>query len=156
MELSIVPHKGIGPIRLGMTRAESRAAIDVAPHTYRKVPGSRLVDAYHGSVLQVFFDPHDRVQFIEVSNDKRTRALYRGVDIFSLPAEEAVALVGEDGLYDPNDPELGYAFTFRSLELTLWRATLPDEADEDDDDLAGGRVFATVGIGASGYFSSYG
>jgi hypothetical protein len=49
MELSIEPRQGIGPIRLGMTRAESRAAIDMPPLTYQKVPGSRLVDTYQDS-----------------------------------------------------------------------------------------------------------
>ena len=156
IELPIEPHQGIGPAELGVTRAESRTAVGIAPHSIYKTPGGRLVHSYYSGTLQVFFDHTDRVEFIELSNANGTHALYRARDIFSMPADDAVAWVGQDAPYDLNDPELGYSYTFRSLELTLWRPTLPDEAYEGEDDLAAGRVFATVGIGIRGYFANDG
>ena len=64
----VEPLRGVGPVRLGMTRAESRAAMDLPVESFRKSPNdAALTDAYLESSFQVFFDGGDRVEFIELS-----------------------------------------------------------------------------------------
>lgn len=139
----IKPLVGIGPVRLGMTREESRRAMGRTPDSFQKSPTDPpTTDAYFESAFQVFFDEHDRVEYIELSGPAAPfAALYRGKDVHRASGKDVVALVSKDGAYDPDDPELGSAYLFPSLELSLWRP----EADEP--------FFATVGIGRRGYFS---
>ena len=107
----VVPHRGVGPVRLGMTRAESRAAMGAAPRRSRRLRGGAEVDVYHGSAFRVDFDADDRVVFVELSRvEPPVVALYKGADVFALTADEAVALVGRDAPFDPGYPEPGYTY----------------------------------------------
>jgi hypothetical protein len=138
----VLPHVGIGPVRLNMTRAESRAAMKRVPDTFRKGDSARLTDAYHASAFQVFFDEDDRVEYIELSVSEEFQALYKAVDVHMAATKNVVAWISKDSAYDPEDPELGHSYVFPSLDLAVWRST-----DQD-------RRFATIGVGRKGYFSS--
>lgn len=148
----VIPHQGVGPVLLGMTREESRAAMNVPPHSFRKGRfASTDTDGYLDNAFQVFFDHDDRVEFIELSNAPAITATYKGRDLFALHADDVVRFVARDAPFDPDDPELGYSYIFPDLELALWRSIRPE--DEHDPE---GRHFATIGIGKRGYFSNGG
>ena len=93
---NVQPLEGIGPVRLGMTRAESRAAMAVPVQPFQKGDSPILTDAYLENSFQVFFDDADRVDFIELSGGGLCVALYRDARVLELPAEEAIALVSQD------------------------------------------------------------
>jgi len=145
----VTPGVGIGPVRLNMTREESRRAMGAVPHTFKKsADDTVLTDAYHRNAFQVFFDAEDRVEYIELSFDEELQALYKGVDAHRTEAMELVACISKDAAYDPDDWELGYSYAFPALDLAVWRPVMPEgEGDED------GRCFATIGVGRRGYFS---
>jgi hypothetical protein len=147
----VAPHRGVGPVRLGMTRAEARVAMGLKPTPLGRRPaaGPWRIDAYHKNAFQVHVDDEERVEYIELSSGEPSfTATYKGREVLALPADVLVRLVSQDGAYDSQDPELGYSHVFPSLELALWRPVLPEDPDDPD-----GRHFATVGVGKPGYFS---
>jgi len=117
---------------------------------FRKAPGSQHeTDAFHGSGFQVFYAGAEPiVEYIGLSRGSSIRALYRGVDLFELPAHEVVTRISFYAPFDPNDDELGYSYIFPVLDLSLWRPTLPESPGDED-----GRQFSTIGVGTRGYFN---
>lgn len=146
MQYEVIPHVGVPPVLIGMSREESRAAMAAEPDTFERAGDPIETDAYRGSALQVSFGPDDRVEFIELARDEAHRVLYRGTDVFATPADELVAIIARDAPYDPDDPELGYTYTFPELNLTPWRPTMPEGGDDLD-----GRYFESIGVGRQGY-----
>ena len=135
------PHEGVGPLRLSMTRDDCRAAFEGRFEEYVKGPeGERTTDIFAGAV-HVFYDEQDRVEYIEISRGSGVSPTFGGIAVLDVDAAAAVAAVERAGPYDADDPELGYSYTFKSLDLALWR---PDTED---------RTFAAVGIGAHGYYT---
>ena len=144
----VVSHQGIGPIQLGMSRAESRAAMNLPFTSSKRHPTSPEVDFYYENSFQVFFDENDKVEYIELSKSDSFKAIYRGVNTHTTEAKRLIAHLLQDARFDESHWELGYSYIFPALELSVWRATLPaDEADEE------GRYFATIGVGKRGYYS---
>ena len=139
---------GVGPVRLGMSRAQSRCAMGLTPDPFQKGSSPILTDAYHDAAFQVFFDADDKVEYIELSSHGPFVVTFKAVLVFELPAEDLVAFIAKDTPFDPDDWELGYSYIFPELELSLWRPTLP-ESDQDEDS----RYFRTIGIGRRGYYS---
>ena len=153
LDFEVVPLVGVGPVRLGMTRDEARAAIGVAVTPFAKVPDAVWrTDAFHGAAFQVFYSG-DRpiVDFIELSAGSGVEAVLSGLTVFATPADEVIAQVSARSPFDANDRELGFSYVFPQLELAFWRPVIPESPDDPD-----GRCFATVGIGAPGYFSRLG
>jgi hypothetical protein len=142
LSYEVIPGVGVGPVRLGMTRAQVRAGMSQEPERFRKSPGdSYHVDAFHQAAFQVFYAGDEpRVEYIELSRGQEFNTVYRGVEVFSMSAQDLVAMVSRDARVDDSDPELD-SYIFPDLELSLWR---PDEED---------RGFSTIGIGIRGYYS---
>lgn len=124
--MEIVPHVGIGQIRLGMSREEA--------------------DWLRDSTIQ--FDARGTppvVVFIQVSN--RAYATYRGIDIFEEPATEVVAeIVRLEGLNPSDYPPGKHQYLFPALKLLLWRGYVNDEDPEDRQ----GHYFQCASIHAPG------
>src|SRR3982750_2151192 len=115
---AVLPLIGIGPVRLEMTRVESRRAMGRPPEPSREssADGART-DASLEAAFQVFFDDRDRVEYIEVSGPgPDVAALYLGMDVHRTEAAELVKRIVKDAAYDPDDPELGWSYLFPSLE----------------------------------------
>ena len=155
-EFTIIPVEKAGPVSLGMNRQQVRAALNVPVVSFKKTSTSAsATDAFLEHTFQVFYDENDCAEYIELSNGGPFIALYKGVSVFETKADDLVVLVSQDASVNLNDPELGYSFVFPTLELSLWRASLPenDEDEEYQDEEMPGLFFDTIGIGKRGYYS---
>jgi len=147
VQYDVLPGAGMGPIRLTMMRDDVRRVMAEPPLSFKK--GTHWVDAYRLSTVQIFFaDDEQHIEYIEISANEQILVLYRGVDVFTTPADTLIDLISQQGAFDPNDPQLGYSYIFPALELSLWRPGLPDQAGDD-----AYRCFITLGIGRVGYYS---
>jgi hypothetical protein len=145
----VIPHRGVGPVRLSMSRAQCRAAMGEPPHVFRKTLDSAVTtDAWHRNSFQVFYDPAERVEYVELAKGPEVEPVLDGVPVLRVPADEAVGHIVRVAAFDESDPELPYSYVFQALDLALWRPTLPE--DEHDRE---GRTFSTVGVGVRGYFA---
>lgn len=141
----VEPLKGIGAIGLGMDRQDARKVMPETPD----VSGARdHVDNYHDGGMQVFYDKHDKVEFIELLRGSGFTAVTHGVDVFSHSAKEVLDVITEVSEYNQDDLEVGYSYVFPDLELSLWRPNIPEDGEEE------GKYFSTIGIGVQGYYSA--
>jgi hypothetical protein len=146
LQFEIVPHIGIGPVRLGMLPAEVDAVLAPLPGALPTISKSKEVRCYFQASLQIEFSQSGTAQFIGVSNHADLLFLYHGRDVFDLPAPELFALIAsheraQTHTYSPLE------YTFPDQVVTLY------EADEQYD-RKGNRtraVYAEVGIGSSEY-----
>jgi hypothetical protein len=66
MDLSRVsPWVGLGDVHLGESRDAVRSLLGGRYQSFHKTPGSPLVDAYNDLGFHLYFDPTERVTFIE-------------------------------------------------------------------------------------------
>jgi hypothetical protein len=145
LELTVIPHHGVGPIRLGMTRSEVHEQLGEPEHVSRDRSREGFLSGF-----MVDFNLEDKAEFIELAKSNRFRALFEGKCLHELPADEAVAFVSRFGRYNEDGRTLGYQYIFLDLQLSLWRGTVADpEQPENDPD---GRYFEAVGVAEDGYF----
>lgn len=126
--LEIVPHVGIGKVRLGMSREEADWLIE---------PGMQIDSA----------GTPPSVTFIQVS--QRAWATYRGVDVFDedASADEVVAAIVELEGLDPADyPPGRHRYLFSNLNMILWRGEVSDEPGEQ------GYTFQAASIHVPDYY----
>jgi hypothetical protein len=126
--MEIIPHVGIGKVRLGMSREEADWLLE---------RGMSLDSAGSPPV----------VTFIQVSH--RADAEYRGIDLFDedRSADEVVAeVVRAEGL-DPADyPPGRHEYLFPVLNMLLWRGEVSDVEGEQ------GYTFQSASIHVPGYY----
>lgn len=144
-EFQILPHKGVGLIRLGMSRKEVHEIFREPQFSHNK--REMFLDGF-----MVDFNQDEKVEFIELAKSQQFRAIFEGKCLHEIPADEAVAYVSRFGTYDQNDRELGYSYVFIDLQLSLWRGTVPEKDQPPDD--PDGRFFEAVGIAEQGYFGA--
>lgn len=149
MELVLDPPHGVGPLRLGMTVDEARAALEMFGPLKPAAYGAATVGLPSGLGLSVGFGAgatRDRVNAIEVWRPyERDVVRYCGVDIFGLPALEVVRRLRSHIDLVPNEFDDG--FTARDVFLALWRSFAAD----DDPDEAQGYFFQSVLLARPGY-----
>ena len=134
------PGIGVGPIFFGQTRGEVRKTLGNPDFS----DGNR--DGFLRG-LNVNYDEHDTVEFIESSVSKEFSLELNGTNLHKIPAEEAVNQVRKLDEYDETGAELGYCYIFLKLQLSLWRGVMPDNNCDPD-----GRFFEAVGLARKGYF----
>jgi hypothetical protein len=139
------PGKGAGELRFGDTFEDVVRLLPDQPPA--KLWNSNTVRAgWQGGGLVIHFNP--TVTFIEFSRGAGLVARLLGADVFRTPAGEVVqALVDAGHAFDDSDPEVGYLFVFKDIQVGLWRQVVP--RDEKD---ALGSYFDTVGAGRVGYY----
>jgi hypothetical protein len=119
----IVPYQGLGDLRLGMTRGEVRDLLGPGFRSFRKTPWSAAdTDAYDGLGFHLYYDPQDRLEFIETFPPCRPR--YRGVELFGARPKallRRLAAVGCDAVGD------GESYDFRECGFVLY---VPDRTIE--------------------------
>ena len=102
-------------------------------------------DLYIENSVQVEFDTEEGASFIGLAPHPTIKVVYRGMDVFSRPAEEVFAFIQKHEGMDPAayDPE-GYLFTEQII--TVWNA-------DEQYDINGERfpVWGQVGIGNTAY-----
>jgi hypothetical protein len=70
VEYPIEPYVGVGPIRLGMTVHEVRAAVGGEVHTFRKGPKeTRDTDAFEAPGIHVYYKDPGVCEFIEFGGE---------------------------------------------------------------------------------------
>lgn len=148
MELFIEPHRGIGPVSFGMTRAEVAVVMD-AIGGGSPIPRGMNVDCFFDNSFQIAFGDAGHADFIEISSSMPVPVLYSGRDVRDTPADELLALIQ---LSEPADPELSGSeeYVFSKQILALW-------GPDTQYDYLGGRkraVFATVAIGGPTYLAA--
>jgi hypothetical protein len=149
-QLKIVPHVGIGPVRLGMTRAEVAAALAVVPnalpgHTER---GPSKVDCYLRASIQIMFEKDETASLIEVACDPSTLCTYKGHDVFDLSGPELFAILAADDLSGEhlyNSSE----YVFPELMVALWDA----DSQYDRKGNESRPVYAAVAVGDERYLA---
>ncbi len=139
-KFEIVPNVGVGPIKLGMSRVEVEAFFGKP-----EFDSDDRIGFMSGFLVD--FDASGNVEFIELANSTKFEAMYKGTNLHSVKAEEAVAVVEKDDVYDTSDPEVGHSYIFKTLQLSLWRGTVPEDSSDTD-----GQYFEAVGIASRGYF----
>jgi len=149
MEFEIDPPRGVGPLRLGMTPDEARAALETLGPLTPSTQGALALNLPSGLGFSVGFGvgpTRDRVNAIEVWRPfERDVVRYRDVDLFGLPAVEVVRRLGRYVGLAPNEDDNG--FTARELYLALWR---PFASDDDPDDTQG-YFFQSAFVARPGY-----
>src|SRR5215218_7954230 len=126
LQFEIVPHIGIGPVRLGMSQAEVDAVLAPLPGALPAISKSKEVRCYFQASLQIDFGESGTAQFIGVSSNADLLCLYDGRDVFDLAAPELFALIAshertQTHTYSPLE------YTFPDQVVTLY------EADEQYD-----------------------
>jgi hypothetical protein len=145
LHFDITPGIGVGPVRLGMTRAEVHRALGAPDARFGEREGFL-------SGFMVNYDSTERVEFIELANSPRFSAFFEGVCLHHIPAAHAVALVSRFDTFDPTVRDLGYSYIFLNLQMSLWRSRIVNESEEVDPEDARGYCFEAVGVAVPGYF----
>jgi hypothetical protein len=136
----IQPHVGVGPIKLGMSKAQ--VILILGNPRFERNNRYEFVSGFF-----VDFDSSGTVEFIELANSDEFQAIYNGVDLHNIRASKVLETIVENDNFDHSNPELGNSYIFKKLQLSLWRGVIP-ENDSDTD----GQYFEAVGIGRKNYF----
>jgi hypothetical protein len=123
--VDVVAGVGVGPVRLGMTRAEVHAALGPPPRTLEPAPDEPPAEAWSEDTLRVHYTASGTVERIELELGATPRVLLEGQEVSTTRVSALVKHLYARAHYDPNDPELGYRFHFPRLGLTLRRVKLP-------------------------------
>ncbi|WP_432664465.1 hypothetical protein R9X47_28560 [Wukongibacter baidiensis] len=118
MEILKIDHgKGIGPIKLGMSRDE---VYKILGHPKNPKEVCEWVGDYHISYKD------NKVNFIEIPSSFMDThfVLFNEVDVFRTEAKLLVRYISDYGRYDEKDWELGYSYKFPTLGMGFWRPTI--------------------------------
>jgi hypothetical protein len=148
MEFMLEPHRGIGPVSFGMTRAEVAAAM---AHVGGGVSNSANEQrgCFFNFALEVSFADDGRVDYIEIGSILPLRVRFAGRDVYDTSADELLALVEQFDHFAPELSQPPLRYVFPKLILTLW-------GRNHVFDYRGGRrpVFGLVGVGTPSYLAA--
>ncbi|MCM3080221.1 hypothetical protein [Brevibacillus invocatus] len=126
--LNIEAGRGIGDVKLGMTKEEVIQSILKYEAEYHR---PEHMKNYFKNSFKVKYDSEGKVKLIEIPSELKEdfQCMFMNIDVFNTKAEKLVALLDEISKYDRDDTELDTCFTFPELGLILWR---PDVLKEED------------------------
>ena len=135
-----IPHLGIGPLRLGMSRAEARAHLSGNHKSFRKaVDSTHETDAFDECGFHVYYeDTPETVVFVEVFPVDGVSFILHGVDVFGNTA--ANVLHSLKNTAEIVEEERGSSYLLAGADVSLWRS----HVDESH--------FESLGVGAEGYY----
>ncbi|GLW30954.1 hypothetical protein [Actinoplanes regularis] len=153
MDFQLEPPYGVGPLRLGMTADEARAAVEPIGLLAQRALGEFVLDLPSGLRFSLGFGVAgptlNRVNAIEVWRPCGHDVVrYRDVDVFGSPAQEVVKRIRRHA--DLREFETGCSFAALDLYLALWRPFVAD----DDPDEEQGYFFQSVSVARPGYGDS--
>ncbi len=149
LRFDIIPLVGIGPVRLGASRMEVRAAMGSTPVSFQKnmLADDPLADAWFGNSFQVFYQRStDTAEFIEVCRGGPVAVMFQGYDLLATPASDLIPALDIFTPFDRAITDPGFSFIFQEWQISLWRLARPEDDEED------ARFFANAGAAVSGYF----
>lgn len=139
----IKPHKGIGPIQLGMTRKEVKSVL--GENNYSGSSGNS--DYFFNNSIQVEYE-RGKADFIGATYSDYYVISYKGVNVFDTSSEELFDLIaaGENNAHSYNSCE----YLFPDQIVTLW------DADEQYDHIGNETrtVWAQIGTGSKNYLEA--
>ncbi|MFT3736408.1 MAG: hypothetical protein QM776_15550 [Rhodocyclaceae bacterium] len=143
IELKIEPHIGIGPIKLGASRHEARAALSAIGLPLEAA--DKNLDYFDRAGIKVEYTS-DCASFIGVSHSKVCLFTYFGKNVFDTPATELFELFASNEATG-NHVFNTYEHVFPEQILTLW------DADEQYDRIGMETrvMWAQVGVGNGVY-----
>ena len=134
------PHGGVGPVRLGASRDDVRAAAPDPPDPFQKDPSDPYeVDVFDPLGLHVHYaGDRPAAEFVEAFAAEGVTLTLYGVDPLRQPAATVVAALA--ARHEVVEEEEGCSFVVPEIDVSLWRPSPGDEA------------FEAVGVGTAGYF----
>jgi len=130
MVMIVYPHQGVGPLRFGMSRAETERAVGRSPRRFVPSVYSLEVDSFDELGITVLYDQHGRSNAISFVREPGVDVEYEGCRLFDHPAREVREwALAKDPQLDPKD-----GFTSKSLGLGMWAEWI-DESDLEPDEL---------------------
>jgi hypothetical protein len=151
MDFDLAPPNGVGPLRIGMDRQSANAALDslrdLSAVSQSDRPGQHV---FRPSGLMISIHcTRDRLEAIELGRPSAPtdRVIFRGLDVFAIPARELVKRMGEYTSVeaDPDDPA---SFVASDLLLSFWRPFAADDEPKEDQ----GYYFSSVLLARPGYY----
>ncbi|MEV5972244.1 hypothetical protein [Streptomyces sp. NPDC051921] len=153
MDFDLAPPAGVGPLRIGMTRHAADTMLDSLrdPSAISESdrPGQHV---FRPSGLMISIHcMRDSLLAIELGrpSSRADRVLFRGVDVFALPAREVVRRIGEFTAVQ-EDPDDGASFIAPDLLLSFWRPFAADDEPEEEQ----GHYFTSVLLARPGYYDT--
>ncbi|RAG84155.1 hypothetical protein DN069_18530 [Streptacidiphilus pinicola] len=153
MDFDLAPPNGVGPLQIGMTRQAANAALDslrdLSAVSESDRPGQHV---FRPSGLMISIHcTRDMLEAIELGrpSTQTDRVIFRGLDVFALPAQELVQRMGEHTTIeaDPDDPA---SFVASDLLLSFWRPFAADDEPEEEQ----GYYFSSVLLARPGYYDT--
>ena len=124
MKMVVYPHQGVGPLRFGMTRAETERAVGMTPKRFVPNKYALEIDSFKELGLAVMYDQSGHSNAISFVRGFCVDLEYDGYRLFGHPAREVRAwALAKDPQLDPKD-----GFTSKALGLEMW-ADWIDESD---------------------------
>jgi hypothetical protein len=81
------------------------------------------------------------VEYVEVTFNSGFYVDVMGLTLLEAPSAVVLPHIETMAEFDKSDPEVGVSYIFPSLEMSLWRPHITDNA------------FSTLGLGRLGYYS---
>ncbi|KUL25512.1 hypothetical protein [Actinoplanes awajinensis] len=145
MDFTLDPPRGVGPLHLGMTGDEARAALATLGPLAATRLGELALNRPGHLRFSVGFGATRLVDAVELYRPEHSDTVnYRGVDVFGLPALQVVELLRVHTTLVAEDD----GFVAPDLLLSLWR---PFAADDDPAEEQG-YYFQSVLLARPGYY----
>ncbi|MFB7447560.1 hypothetical protein [Streptomyces sp. NPDC056194] len=153
MDFDLAPPTGVGPLQIGMTRQSADTALDslrdLSALSESDRPGQHV---FRPSGLMISIHcMRDVLEAVELGrpSTRTDRVVFRGLDVFALPARELVQRLGEHTSIeaDPDDP---VCFVAPDLLLSFWRPFAADDEPEEEQ----GYYFSSVLLARPGYYDT--
>jgi len=142
-EFKVIPHEGIGPAQLAMTRDQIREALGEPSHVQsaHEKWGIQFPDKdfFYRNAFQVSYDSEMRAEFIEVTSEADYVVTFDGLDVHRAPPADVIAAIERHGELDRTEREYPVNLWFPDLHLNLYR----EHSEEDN--------FDTIGISTPEY-----
>lgn len=124
MKMVVRPHRGVGKLRFGMSRAETERVVGRTPKRYVPNKYGLEVDSFDELGLAVMYNQHGQCNAISFVRVPGVDVKYDGYRLFDHPAREVREwALAKDPQLDPKD-----GFTSKALGLGMWA----DWVDEPD------------------------
>ncbi|MFJ2774399.1 hypothetical protein [Streptomyces sp. NPDC087300] len=151
MNFELVPPIGIGSLVIGMSREAANSALESLRDMRELAAADRAGQhIFRPSGLMISIGcMRNRLESVELGRPSASSdvVLFRGIDVFGLPAREVVSRMAEITAIEPDEDDPA-SFVARDLLLSFWR---PFEADDEPEDEQG-YYFSSVLLARPGYY----